>query len=51
MTVEIGAALGPLAGKPWPAVLMCASSSPRRIMLLRGALESALAKRAHRVPA
>ena len=42
--IEIGAGLGPLAGKVWRVGLMGASSSPRLIVLLRGALESALAK-------
>ena len=42
--IEIGAGLGPLAGKIWRVGLMGASSSPRLIVLLRGALESALAK-------
>jgi len=41
--VEIGAGLGPLAGKIWRIGLMGASSSPQLIVLLRGALESALA--------
>jgi alanine-glyoxylate transaminase/serine-glyoxylate transaminase/serine-pyruvate transaminase len=41
---EIGAGLGPLAGRIWRVGLMGASSSPRLIVLLRGALESALAK-------
>jgi alanine-glyoxylate transaminase/serine-glyoxylate transaminase/serine-pyruvate transaminase len=42
--IEIGAGLGPLAGKIWRVGLMGASSSPRLIVLLRGALESAFAK-------
>jgi len=42
--IEIGAGLGPLAGKIWRIGLMGASSSPRLIVLLRGALESALAR-------
>lgn len=42
--MEIGAGLGPLAGKIWRVGLMGASSSPRLILLLRGAPESALAK-------
>ncbi len=49
-SIEIGAGLGPLAGNIWRIGLMGASSSPRLIVLLRGALESALAKqgvRAH----
>jgi alanine-glyoxylate transaminase/serine-glyoxylate transaminase/serine-pyruvate transaminase len=40
--IEIGAGLGPLAGKIWRVGLMGASSSPRLILLLLGALESAL---------
>jgi alanine-glyoxylate transaminase/serine-glyoxylate transaminase/serine-pyruvate transaminase len=40
--IEIGAGLGPLAGKIWRVGLMGAGSSPRLIVLLRGALESAL---------
>ena len=47
--IEIGAGLGPLAGKIWRVGLMGASSSPRLIILLRGALESALAKQGQRV--
>jgi alanine-glyoxylate transaminase / serine-glyoxylate transaminase / serine-pyruvate transaminase len=49
-SIEIGAGLGPLAGKIWRVGLMGASSSPRLIVLLLGALESALAaprSRAH----
>ena len=42
--MEIGAGLGPLAGKIWRIGLMGASSSPRLILLLVGALESAFAK-------
>ena len=49
--IEIGAGLGPLAGKIWRVGLMGASSSPRLIILLRGALESALAKQGRQVPA
>jgi alanine-glyoxylate transaminase / serine-glyoxylate transaminase / serine-pyruvate transaminase len=47
--MEIGAGLGPLAGKIWRVGLMGASSSPRLIVLLRGALESALAKQGRQV--
>jgi alanine-glyoxylate transaminase/serine-glyoxylate transaminase/serine-pyruvate transaminase len=47
--IEIGAGLGPLAGKIWRVGLMGASSTPRLILLLRGALESALAKQRQRV--
>lgn len=45
--IEIGAGLGPLAGAIWRVGLMGASSSARLVMLLTGALESALAD--HRV--
>jgi alanine-glyoxylate transaminase/serine-glyoxylate transaminase/serine-pyruvate transaminase len=43
-SIEIGAGLGPLAGRIWRVGLMGASSSPRLIVLLRGALEHALAR-------
>jgi len=46
--IEIGAGLGPLAGKIWRVGLMGASSSPRLIVLLRGALASALARQRQR---
>ena len=49
--IEIGAGLGPLAGKIWRIGLMGASSSPRLIVLLRGALESAFAKQGRAVHA
>jgi len=49
--IEIGAGLGPLAGRIWRVGLMGASSSPRLIVLLRGALESALAKQGRHVHA
>jgi alanine-glyoxylate transaminase/serine-glyoxylate transaminase/serine-pyruvate transaminase len=49
--MEIGAGLGPLAGKIWRVGLMGASSSPRLVILLRGALERALAKQGHLVRA
>jgi alanine-glyoxylate transaminase / serine-glyoxylate transaminase / serine-pyruvate transaminase len=42
--MEIGAGLGPLAGKIWRIGLMGASSSPRLILLLVGAIESAFAR-------
>jgi alanine-glyoxylate transaminase/serine-glyoxylate transaminase/serine-pyruvate transaminase len=47
--IEIGAGLGPLAGKVWRVGLMGASSAPRLIVLLLGALDRALA--AQRSPA
>jgi alanine-glyoxylate transaminase / serine-glyoxylate transaminase / serine-pyruvate transaminase len=40
--IEIGAGLGPLAGKIWRVGLMGASSSHRLVLMLRGSLESAL---------
>lgn len=42
-SIEIGAGLGPLAGKIWRVGLMGASSSPRLVVLLLGALQSTLA--------
>ena len=47
-SIEIGAGLGPLAGKIWRVGLMGASSAPSLIVLLVGALESALAAQGHR---
>jgi alanine-glyoxylate transaminase/serine-glyoxylate transaminase/serine-pyruvate transaminase len=47
--IEIGAGLGSLAGKIWRVGLMGASSSPQLIILLLGALESALAAQGHTV--
>jgi alanine-glyoxylate transaminase/serine-glyoxylate transaminase/serine-pyruvate transaminase len=41
-TIEIGAGLGPLAGKIWRVGLMGASSSPSLVLLLLGALDRAL---------
>ena len=49
--IEIGAGLGPLAGKIWRVGLMGAGSAPRLVLLLRGAFESALAKQGRRVHA
>ncbi|HWF83850.1 MAG TPA: alanine--glyoxylate aminotransferase family protein [Vicinamibacterales bacterium] len=48
--VEIGSGLGPLAGKIWRVGLMGASSSPRLIVLLLGALERAFAAQGRRAP-
>ncbi len=42
-SIEIGAGLGPLAGKIWRVGLMGASSSPRLVVLLLGALQRTLA--------
>ncbi len=47
--MEIGAGLGPLAGKVWRVGLMGASSSPRLVLLLVAALQAALAHRERRV--
>jgi alanine-glyoxylate transaminase/serine-glyoxylate transaminase/serine-pyruvate transaminase len=41
--IEIGAGLGPLAGRIWRVGLMGAGSAPRFVVLLLGALERALA--------
>ena len=49
--IEIGAGLGPLAGKIWRVGLMGVGSSERLIVLLLGALTRALADQGHRVPA
>jgi alanine-glyoxylate transaminase / serine-glyoxylate transaminase / serine-pyruvate transaminase len=49
--IEIGAGLGPLAGKIWRVGLMGASSTPRLIVLLLGALESAFAQQGRKIPA
>ncbi len=46
--IEIGAGLGPLAGKIWRVGLMGSSSAPRLITVLLGALEQALAKQGWR---
>jgi alanine-glyoxylate transaminase/serine-glyoxylate transaminase/serine-pyruvate transaminase len=40
--MEIGAGLGPLAGKIWRVGLMGASSTPQAIILFTGAMEAAL---------
>jgi alanine-glyoxylate transaminase / serine-glyoxylate transaminase / serine-pyruvate transaminase len=40
--MEIGAGLGPLAGKIWRVGLMGASSTPQAVILFLGAMESAL---------
>jgi alanine-glyoxylate transaminase/serine-glyoxylate transaminase/serine-pyruvate transaminase len=48
--IEIGAGLGPLAGRIWRVGLMGASSSPRLVLLLAAALESAFTAQGRRVP-
>jgi alanine-glyoxylate transaminase/serine-glyoxylate transaminase/serine-pyruvate transaminase len=45
--IEIGAGLGPLAGRIWRIGLMGASSAPRLVLLLTSALESALARQGY----
>jgi len=49
--IEIGAGLGPLAGKIWRIGLMGASSAPRLVVLLLAALDGALAAQRHRAHA
>lgn len=46
--LEVGAGLGPLAGKIWRVGLMGASSTPQAVLLFLGALEAALAAHGHR---
>lgn len=48
--IEVGAGLGPLAGKIWRVGLMGASSTPQTVLLFLGALEAALVAHGHRVP-
>jgi alanine-glyoxylate transaminase/serine-glyoxylate transaminase/serine-pyruvate transaminase len=43
-SIEIGAGLGPLAGKIWRVGLMGSSSAERLVVLLIGALQNALAR-------
>jgi alanine-glyoxylate transaminase/serine-glyoxylate transaminase/serine-pyruvate transaminase len=47
--IEVGAGLGPLAGKIWRVGLMGAGSTPQTLLLFLSALESALAASGHRV--
>jgi alanine-glyoxylate transaminase/serine-glyoxylate transaminase/serine-pyruvate transaminase len=47
-SIEIGAGLGPLAGKIWRVGLMGASSTPRLIVLLLGALDKAMTAQGRR---
>jgi alanine-glyoxylate transaminase / serine-glyoxylate transaminase / serine-pyruvate transaminase len=49
--IEIGSGLGPLAGKIWRIGLMGASSSPRLVLLLAGALDSAFTQQGRNVNA
>jgi alanine-glyoxylate transaminase/serine-glyoxylate transaminase/serine-pyruvate transaminase len=48
--IEVGAGLGPLAGKIWRVGLMGASSTPHTLLQFLAALESALATNGHDVP-
>jgi alanine-glyoxylate transaminase/serine-glyoxylate transaminase/serine-pyruvate transaminase len=48
--VEVGAGLGPLAGKIWRVGLMGASSTPQTLLQFLAALESALASNGHHAP-
>jgi alanine-glyoxylate transaminase/serine-glyoxylate transaminase/serine-pyruvate transaminase len=48
--IEVGAGLGPLAGKIWRVGLMGASSSPSLVLLFLGALEHVLGGAGHRCP-
>jgi alanine-glyoxylate transaminase/serine-glyoxylate transaminase/serine-pyruvate transaminase len=48
--IEIGAGLGPLAGRIWRLGLMGTGSSVQSILLLVSALEHALRAQGHRVP-
>ncbi|OBS11022.1 pyridoxal-phosphate-dependent aminotransferase family protein [Acidihalobacter prosperus] len=45
--IEIGAGLGPLAGRIWRIGLMGYASNPRNVYLLLGALEAILAAQGH----
>ena len=50
-SIEVGAGLGPLAGKIWRVGLMGTSSAPRLVTLLLGALKVALERQRYHVPA
>ena len=47
-SIEVGAGLGPLAGRIWRVGLMGASSSRALLVLLLGALETILHQAGHR---
>ena len=49
--IEVGAGLGPLAGKIWRVGLMGASSTPQTLLQFLAALESALASNGYAAPA
>ena len=48
--IEVGAGLGPLAGRIWRVGLMGASSTPQTLLQLLAALEGALGMNGHDVP-
>jgi alanine-glyoxylate transaminase/serine-glyoxylate transaminase/serine-pyruvate transaminase len=48
--MEVGAGLGPLAGRIWRVGFMGASSTPQLVLLFLAALERALGANGHRVP-
>jgi alanine-glyoxylate transaminase/serine-glyoxylate transaminase/serine-pyruvate transaminase len=48
--IEVGAGLGPLAGKIWRVGLMGASSTPQTLLQFLAACEGALGVHGHRVP-
>jgi len=48
--IEVGAGLGPLAGKVWRVGLMGASSTPQTLLQFLAACEGALATHGHHVP-
>ena len=48
--IEVGAGLGPLAGRIWRVGLMGASSTPQTLLQFLAACEGALAAHGHRVP-
>jgi len=48
--IEVGAGLGPLAGRIWRVGLMGSGSTPQVLLLFLGALEQALLAQGHRVP-
>jgi alanine-glyoxylate transaminase / serine-glyoxylate transaminase / serine-pyruvate transaminase len=48
--LEVGAGLGPLAGKIWRVGLMGASSTPQTVLQFLASVEGALAANGHAVP-
>ncbi|HEY6507205.1 MAG TPA: alanine--glyoxylate aminotransferase family protein [Vicinamibacterales bacterium] len=48
--LEVGAGLGPLAGKIWRVGLMGASSTPQTVLQFFGAFEAALTENGHQAP-